>query len=101
MSRFPSLTAAAKEIAYDNGMVNRHHAEKSVLKGMLDAARKRYSLTQLDAAEAEMRAHIAAGKLVDVCCGGSDRETQISPLLDEMLDEMFDPSDPPTIHHAP
>lgn len=92
MNRFPSLTAAAKEIAYDNGMVNRDHAEKPVVKEMVDIARKRYSLTQLDQAEAEMLGHIAAGKLNDVCCGGSDRETPISPLLDAMLDEMFEPA---------
>lgn len=92
MNRFPSLTAAAREIAYDNGMVNRDHVEKLVVAEMVGFARKRYSLTQLDAAEAEMAVHIAAGKLNDVCCGGSDRETPISPLLNEMLDEMFEPA---------
>lgn len=92
MNRFPSLAAAAKEIAFDNGMVNRFHKQATVVEGMLDAARKRYSLTQLDQCEAEMAGHIAAGNLNDVCCGGSDRETRISPLLDEMLNEMFEPT---------
>lgn len=91
-NRFPGLAAAAKEIAYDNGMVNRHHAEAAVVGEMLNAARRRYSLTQLDQAEAELQAHIVAGRLNDVCCGGDDRRTTMTPLLDEMLNEMFEPS---------
>lgn len=91
-NRFPSLTAAAKEIAYDNGMVNRHHAERPVVDEMLGHALKRYSLTQLDQAEAELTRHIEAGELNDACCGGDDRVANISPLVDEMLNEMFEPS---------
>jgi hypothetical protein len=30
--------------------------------------------------------------LNDVCCGGDDRKALMSPLLDEMLNEMFEPA---------
>lgn len=90
-NRFPGLTAAAKEIAYDNDMVNRFNAEGDVVREMLAHAKVRYSLAELDQAEAEVQAHIAAGQLNDVCCGGSDRVTPISTLLDDMLNEMFEP----------
>lgn len=87
--RFPGLAAAAKEIAYDNGMVHVGTTEKHVVERMLWAIDQAYQLNELTQVNDHLLS-LSKEKLHELCCGEQHMPvTAFDSLVEGMLHVMF------------
>lgn len=84
---WPTLRTAFEHIAYDNGMINREHAQEDVLQEMFKRV-VHFGPGLLAVAERELAA-LTPEALEDACCGGSPHE-DLTKTTDKILDVAFD-----------
>lgn len=86
------IEKACLEIAYDNGMVNRHHTESEVLEDMMGRINRKFSFQQIREVEEELSALDHYDFLL-VVLGDLDKTVEVSPLIYDLLNIAFEGND--------